>query len=80
VLRAQKGRVVSGVEGMVGERGVVRGDLTAGGRVFIHGEYWDAEADEPVEDGSPVEVVQVLPGFRLRVRPVRSTEQSEERS
>ncbi|RME38069.1 MAG: nodulation protein NfeD, partial [Deltaproteobacteria bacterium] len=80
VLRAQKGRVVSGCEGMVGQKGVVRGNLGAGGRVFIHGEYWDAEADEPVEDGSPVEVVQILPGLRLRVRPVRKHEEKEERS
>ncbi|TYO98832.1 nodulation efficiency protein NfeD [Geothermobacter ehrlichii] len=77
VIRAQKGRVVSGLEGMVGERGIAHGSVARGGRVFVHGEYWDAVADEPVGDGQIVEVREVLPGMRLRVAPVPKDNEEE---
>lgn len=69
VVRTQRQRAAVGVEGMVGEVGEVRRKLGAGGRVkvFVHGEYWDAAADEPLEVGDAVEVVGVE-GMRIRVR------------
>lgn len=40
-------------------------------KIFIHGEYWDAAADEDVlEPGTPVEVIAVE-GMRMRVRRPR---------
>lgn len=59
-----------GVEGMVGSVGTVRERLGPAGIVVIRGEYWTAEADEPVEAGETVEVTGV-DGLRLRVRPAR---------
>jgi membrane-bound serine protease (ClpP class) len=72
VGRAQRRRFVSGREGMVGERGRAVSDVHSAGKVFVHGEYWDAVADAPVPAGSDVEVVGVGAQMRLQVRAVAS--------
>ena len=36
-----------------------RSPLNPRGKVFVHGEIWDAVAEEPVAMGEPVEVVAV---------------------
>jgi membrane-bound serine protease (ClpP class) len=66
-LRAQRRRAVTGPEGLVGERGHADSDLGLEGRVFVHGEYWDARAEVAVHAGETVEVVAVE-GRRLVVR------------
>ena len=66
--RALRRRPVTGQEGLVGERGVALTELGGkDGRIFVHGEYWAAEADERIEKGAPV-VVDRVDGMRLRVR------------
>ncbi|MCX8071625.1 MAG: nodulation protein NfeD [Candidatus Binatia bacterium] len=74
VMRTQRRRAALGREGLIGEIGEVREAIEPGrpGRVFVHGEYWTASADEPLPTGTAVEVVDVQ-GLRLRVR--RSTNQ-----
>ncbi len=67
VLRVHRRQVRTGVEGMVHERGRARTALDPQGKVFIHGELWEAVADAPVAAGEPVEVVAV-DGMVLRVR------------
>lgn len=44
-LKAQKEKVTTGMEGMVGEDGVAESDLSPEGKVRIHGEFWDARAE-----------------------------------
>jgi membrane-bound serine protease (ClpP class) len=58
-LRAQRAPVRTGMEGLVGEVGTARTSLNPRGKVFVHGEIWDAVAEEPVAAGEPVEVVAV---------------------
>ncbi len=72
VVRVQKTRFVSGIEGMVGERGRAITDVAAEGRVFVHGEYWSAMASEPIDAGDVIEIVQVDRDMRLEVRRVGS--------
>lgn len=69
VTRTQRRRAALGREGLIGEIGEVREGIEPGksGRVFVHGEYWTAVADESLPVGTPVEVVDVQ-GLRLRVR------------
>ena len=50
------------------ERGVARTDLSPRGKVFVHGEIWDAVAEAPVQAGQQVEVVGI-DGLLLRVQP-----------
>jgi len=67
-VRALKRKRLTGREGLVGERGVALTELGPHeGRIFVHGEYWEAEADERIEKGAPV-VVDRVDGMRLRVR------------
>jgi membrane-bound serine protease (ClpP class) len=66
------GRVVrraqtAGVDEMVGMIGVTRTRLDPSGTVFVRGEYWQADADEPIEANERVEALGVE-GLRLRVR------------
>lgn len=66
-LRAQRRKPVTGIQGLLGERGTALSDLRPSGQVFVHGEYWDAEADEPVDQGCTV-VVAGVDGLLLRVK------------
>ncbi len=69
VVRSQRKRPSLGSEGLVGEVGEVRRKLGPSKvKVFIHGEYWDADADDDALDlGTPVEVVRI-DGMRMHVR------------
>jgi membrane-bound serine protease (ClpP class) len=58
-IRAQRMPVMTGKEGMLHELGTARTSLSPRGKVLIHGEIWDAVADEPVAAGETVEVVGV---------------------
>ncbi|MGO9621873.1 MAG: NfeD family protein [Desulfobaccales bacterium] len=69
VFRSHRRRVVTGAEGLVGERGVAVTPLAPEGRVFIHGENWQAVSDEPIAPQEPVEVLAVR-DLKLRVRRV----------
>jgi membrane protein implicated in regulation of membrane protease activity len=67
------GRPRTGREGLIGKRAVARTDLAPRGKVFVHGELWDAVAERPVAVSQPVEVVD-LDGLTLTVRPVPDLE------
>lgn len=65
-VRAHRRKPTTGVEGIVGETGKALTAVAPEGRVFIHGEYWDAWSDEPVAEGERVTVVAVE-GMRVKV-------------
>lgn len=69
-VRARGGKVETGAEGMMGEIGWARTRLDPAGKVFVHGEFWDAVSSEPAEAGTCVRVY-ALEGLRLRVEPVQ---------
>ena len=69
-LRARRLPVRTGAEGLIQETGVARSELAPRGKVFVHGELWDAEADEAVAAGEEVEIVAVK-HLLLTVRPHR---------
>ncbi len=52
-------RSVSGVDGLIGTTGEVRVRIDPRGKVWIHGEYWNAESTEDLEVGQKVQVVSV---------------------
>jgi membrane-bound serine protease (ClpP class) len=68
VVRARAGKVITGAAGMLGETGVARTPLQPAGKVFVRGEYWDAESPCPVAEGAAVRIVAVE-GLKLRVKP-----------
>jgi len=72
VIRARRNKVVTGSEGLLSEIGQARTALAPAGKVFVHGEYWDAESATPVAVGDEVRILAV-DGMKLRVEPVRHT-------
>jgi len=60
VFRAQMSKPVTGSGGMVGEIGIVQKALTPEGKVFVHGELWNARAKEPLDEHVKVRVVKVV--------------------
>jgi membrane-bound serine protease (ClpP class) len=69
VFRAQVSKPFSGSKGMVGEIGVVRKALAPEGKVFVHGELWNAKSNMPIEEAIKVRVVNVV-GLMLEVEPI----------
>ena len=72
VVRTQRTHFVSGVEGMVGELGQAVTDIHRQGKVFVHGEYWDAFSTDPFAFGETVEVVRIAENMRMEVKKVES--------
>ena len=70
VFRAHSRKAFTGKEGLVGEIGTAQTDLSPEGKVFVHGELWNAEAGEPIAKGSKVRVVRVLDTLKIRVDKV----------
>jgi len=65
-VRAQRLKVTTGAEGLVGTEGLADSDLCPEGTVFIHGEIWKAVADRPARKGDRVRVREVE-GLVLKV-------------
>jgi membrane-bound serine protease (ClpP class) len=72
VFRSQRSKPTLGVEGLLGEIGEARSALAPRGKIFVHGEYWNAEADGEIAPGERVEVVSVN-GMTLRVKRAASS-------
>jgi membrane-bound serine protease (ClpP class) len=68
-IRARRNKVVTGEQGLIGEIGVAQTTLSPSGKVFVHGELWDAVSAVPIAAGERVAVRQV-DGLTLRVDPV----------
>jgi membrane-bound serine protease (ClpP class) len=68
-MRAHRNKVETGREGMVGQVGNAITALEPTGKVFVHGEYWDAVAEQPVAAGAQVRVLAVN-RLKLTVEPM----------
>jgi membrane-bound serine protease (ClpP class) len=73
-IRARRNKSLMGGEGVLHEIGEARTALAPAGKVFVHGEYWDAVSSTPVEAGGEVRVVAV-DGMKLRVEPKEAPRQ-----
>ena len=74
-LSAQRQPVATGAQGLLGELGVAATALNLDGKVFVHGELWDADSRRPVPQGQKVRIVHVE-GLRLLVEPQEPAEGS----
>ena len=68
-VRARRNKIVTGQQGLVGEIGIAETPLAPSGKVFVHGEIWDAVSTATIAAGERVVVTQV-DGLTLRVDPV----------
>jgi membrane-bound serine protease (ClpP class) len=74
-LKARANKVTTGAQGLVGEVGIAQTSLSPRGKVFVHGELWDATSSSGVPSGQTVVVVAVE-GLQLRVEPSAAAEQT----
>jgi membrane-bound serine protease (ClpP class) len=71
-VRARRNKIVTGKQGLIGEIGIAQTMLAPSGKVFVHGELWDAVSTIPVPAGEQI-VVRQVDGLTLRVDPVAAT-------
>ena len=58
-VKAQRRKPTTGKEGLLGSTGIVKSKIDPQGKVFIHGEYWDATSNEMIPEDTQVEVIEV---------------------
>ncbi|HEY5162836.1 MAG TPA: nodulation protein NfeD [Terriglobales bacterium] len=68
-LKARRNKVTTGTQGLIGEIAVARTPLDPEGKVFVHGELWNAISPVPVQIGEQVRVRSVAE-LKLQVEPV----------
>ena len=68
--RTRSLKKLGGIEGMIGETGLVKEALNPQGRVLVHGELWEAEADNRINEGERVQV-DLVEGLRIKVSKVQ---------
>ncbi len=59
VARVWRRRPTTGAAGLVAEEGTALTDIGSEGRVFVHGEYWNARSPRAIPKGARVRVVRV---------------------
>lgn len=69
-IKARRNKVMTGAQGLVGAIGIARTSLSPTGRIFVHGELWNAVASAVVNAGDEV-TVRAVDGLTLRVEPGR---------
>jgi membrane-bound serine protease (ClpP class) len=69
VFRAQMSKPRTGTKGLVGEIGIVKKALTPEGKVFVHGELWNAKAQKEIGENVKVRVANVE-NLMLEVEPL----------
>jgi membrane-bound serine protease (ClpP class) len=67
-VRARRNKIVTGEQGLLGEVGIAQTTLAPSGKVFVHGELWDAVSAVTVRAGERV-VVRQVDGLTLQVEP-----------
>ena len=68
-VRARRGKVVTGDQGLIGELGTAQTQLKPDGKVFVHGEIWNAHSPSGAEPGQAVRITGVR-DLVLTVKPV----------
>lgn len=70
-LKARANKVVTGAQGLIGEIGVAQTPLLPEGKVFVHGELWDAVSSANIPAGENV-VILGINELQLRVEPAKT--------
>jgi membrane-bound serine protease (ClpP class) len=71
-IRAQRKKVSTGNEGIVGEKGIALSNLKPAGEVKVHGEIWSCESLEgDIQKGSAVSIVGIE-NLKLKVKKISS--------
>lgn len=71
--RTRSLKKLGGMEGMIGETGLVKETLNPNGIVLVHGELWDAEATTQIDEGETVRV-DLVEGLKIKVSQIENTD------
>ncbi len=69
VVKGQRRKPSTGTEGIVGMEGIAKTDIEGTGKIFVHGEFWNAVSNSPVKNGARVRVTG-MDGMTLRVEEI----------
>ena len=58
-IRVRREKTDTGREGLIGKQAEARSDLDPTGRIFIHGESWNARSNEPIHKGEKVTIIDI---------------------
>ncbi len=78
VVQTYRWKPVTGREGLLGATGEARTDLNPAGMVFVQGETWRAEAEDPPIPKGALVVVTAVRGLRIRVRKAQASDRERE--
>ena len=69
ILKSRHRKVLGGKEGLVGEKGTAQLDfgMDRQGKIYVHGEIWNAVSDEQIKKGEKVTVLEIE-GLTLKVK------------
>lgn len=67
VVKAQRRKATTGSQGLIGEEGKSLSNISPEGKIFVHGEIWDAVSKDVIQKGERVEVIN-LKGFVMEVK------------
>jgi membrane-bound serine protease (ClpP class) len=68
LIKARRLIFSTGTESMIGQSADVISKIDGTGKVYIHGEYWNAESDELIDKGEKVEIVELKDNMVLKVK------------
>jgi len=71
VVKAHMAKPATGSEGLMGEIGVAQTRLSPEGKVFVHGEFWNAYTDEAIEAREKIRVLKAE-GLKLKVEKLKN--------
>jgi membrane-bound serine protease (ClpP class) len=74
VFKAYMRKPIAGSRGMIGEVGRAMTPVAPSGKVFVHGEIWNAVSEETVAEGETVEVI-AIEGLSVKVKRRSQQEQ-----
>jgi membrane-bound serine protease (ClpP class) len=67
VINVHRGKVSTGIEGLIGETGKAVTDFDKGGKVQVHGEFWNAQSDDEIKRDDAISVIK-SEGMKLIVK------------
>lgn len=67
-FKSNRGRPITGAEGMIGLIGIAKTDLNPRGQITLQGEIWEAVSQTPIRQGEAAEVMSV-DGLTVKVAP-----------
>ena len=68
-IRARMVKPTTGKEGLVGEVGIASTTIAPNGKVAVHGEFWNAVSDQPIEKGDRIQVIGMI-DLKVRVKKI----------